>query len=155
MLDFEFFSTQILTSGTILEEWKQLPEFLVSINGAESGARKKAKWTNDLILLCLQPCSSIKKVTPAQVFSFEFGEIFQSANLLKKKLFHRCFLVTFERCFSLELLLLKNVYEHVYMRPKVNSNRFESSNRFKNLFCSYGYLPSSACYFFKAVQLCC
>ena len=41
LLDFEFFSTQILTLGTMLEEWKQLPEFLVSINGAESGARKK------------------------------------------------------------------------------------------------------------------
>ena len=29
---------------------------------------------------------------------------------------------------------LSNMYEHVYMRPEVNSNRFEISNRFERLF---------------------
>ena len=36
----------------------------------------------------------------------------------------------------------RNVYhlEHVYMKPEVNSNRFEISNRFEMSFCLHGNL---------------
>ena len=37
-----------------------------------------------------------------------------------------------------ERLLHHFILEHVYMRPEVNSNRFEISNRFEKLFCLLG-----------------
>ena len=47
--------------------------------------------------------SFIKNETPAQVFSCEFCEFFQSETLLKIKLWQRCFLINFEKFFSLQL----------------------------------------------------
>ena len=45
-------------------------------------------------------CSSIKYETPAQLFSCEFWEIFQSASLLKTRPCHRGFPVSFANIFK-------------------------------------------------------
>ena len=37
------------------------------------------------------------------------------------------------------------ILEQVYMRPEVNSNWFEISNRFEKLFCSHGDLTAATC----------
>ena len=37
------------------------------------------------------------------------------------------------------------ILEHVYMRPKVNSNRFEISNRFEKSFRLHGYFTAATC----------
>ena len=40
--------------------------------------------------------------------------------------------------FHCELKMDKQGLEHVYMRPEVNSNRFDISNRFEKSFCLHG-----------------
>ena len=42
-------------------------------------------------------------------------------------------------------LMINSIYEYVYMRPKVNSNRFEISNRFEKSIRLHGDFTAAAC----------
>ena len=48
-------------------------------------------------------CNFIEIETPAQVFTCEFFDFFQPVILFKRRIHHRCFLLNFEKFFSLQL----------------------------------------------------
>ena len=101
---FDFcFADKLPTLDMILAESKQLPDLTVMSDNTlfkwckKTGALKKCKCINDLMLMLYLQSATLWKKTLAQVFSNKFSEFFQHATSLKMKLQHRSFLVNFEK----------------------------------------------------------
>ena len=77
-------------------------------------------------------------------FSQTFRTLF-SISYLKKRFLHMLQLCPFERLPSSRFFQKSPFLEHVYMRPEVNSNRFEISKRFEKSFRLHGDFTAAAC----------